>query len=123
MNFSPNTNYSIYALSCPIDGKVKYVGCSIDLVARYKTHLSTPYSSTRKWIESLKKQGLKPIMTEVEFIESPKKRQEVESREAYWIKHYYVKEGTLLNRRHNPEHSKKVELPINFLDKNKKAYA
>lgn len=56
--------FKIYALKCPIDGKIRYVGKSANFKQRFKDHLKDVGSSTSKkvWIDTLLKKGLKPIL-------------------------------------------------------------
>lgn len=51
----------IYALRDPRDGRVRYVGKSVNPKARYGKHLREVRSTPKcRWIEELKAEGLKP---------------------------------------------------------------
>lgn len=70
-----NKEYHIYTLTCPIDGVVRYVGCTRNIKARIRQHLRVPSGLPTKqvWIKSLLKLGLEPIVTVVDTL--PDKRQ------------------------------------------------
>lgn len=59
--------YSVYTLNCPITGFVMYVGCTNDLDRRKYEHLSLKNNTAKSlWIQQLKSNGLRPIMTVLE---------------------------------------------------------
>ena len=74
----------IYTLSHPITNEVRYVGKTINIRRRYKQHL---YDKRQKhkyaWIQSLKNEGLKPVLTIIEECET-----NWQEREIYWIKQF-----------------------------------
>ena len=74
-------NSFIYSLNCPIDNIPKYIGKTIDIKKRMRSHLNIKYQNKNsKWIHSLKKNGLSPI---VEIID------EVNFNEVdFWEMHY-----------------------------------
>ena len=81
-NFTTMKTY-IYILQNPITNDVKYVGKSINPHRRYQSHLWN--KDKRKtyvyyWIESLKKNKLKPIMTVIDETEN-----DWQELEKYWI--------------------------------------
>lgn len=61
---------TIYSLSCPLDGKVKYIGATkSSLQERLKQHKSQPYKANAGkayWIRYLKDYGFEPIIEELE---------------------------------------------------------
>jgi hypothetical protein len=63
------TEWRIYALTCPISGYVKYIGCtSLDLDQRLKAHLSIVKNSRLntsarcRWIKWIKRSGKIPAI-------------------------------------------------------------
>lgn len=84
--------YNIYALICPIDKEVKYIGvtCHKNPKNIMSYHLSDKpisgvgYSKKMKWIQSLKKLKKEPIQEIIE--EVPEKIKNI--RKQYWINHY-----------------------------------
>lgn len=80
--------YFIYKLSDPRDFSVRYVGLTVDIVARYQQHLSCKENNPKKngWIQSLINRGALPIMERIDRISGFQKAREVES---YWL-HYYL---------------------------------
>ena len=61
----------IYTLTDPITNKIRYVGKTNNLKARYKEHMNSGHgvgTHKRNWIDSLKKQGLKPIMEVIDEV-------------------------------------------------------
>ncbi len=66
----------IYALLCPDEQKVRYVGKSLDPTARYKQHIALadrpkdrPPSARHRWLEELKDRGLEPELAILEVLE------------------------------------------------------
>ncbi len=45
---STDHTYSIYALECPIDKKIKYVGQTEDLRKRFMSHVQCPSKYTKE---------------------------------------------------------------------------
>ena len=65
---------TIYALSSPTDGVVRYIGKAIHLPTRYRGHLTEAERGKRKskknaWIKKLLKNGLKPNVETIEVVE------------------------------------------------------
>lgn len=53
----------IYALKCPIEGKVRYIGKSNNPNMRQYRHISSPVNSKMAaWISDLTRQGTRPIL-------------------------------------------------------------
>lgn len=81
---------SIYVLKDPITNEIRYVGCTKNVEQRYKAHTNKArdYNTPkREWLESLRIQGLKPILEVVEVVEN-----NYLEREKYYIQ-YYRKNG------------------------------
>ena len=71
----------IYSLNCPITNTPKYIGKADDLEVRYKGHLHENRNDKKcNWVKSLKNQGLKPIIEEIDKIP------EIEWE--FWERHY-----------------------------------
>ena len=88
----------IYILKCPISGEIKYVGLTrVSLEHRLHLHLKENVKGlTHKinWIKSLKKQGLKPL---IEEIDSSSNLEELCKKEIYWIQYYLTQGAKLTN--------------------------
>lgn len=86
---------SIYSLSCPKSGEVKYIGkTGKGIEKRLKAHLCTNNNTKNsEWIKELKKEGLKPIIEEIDSVE---KGNEV-SEEKFYISYFRFLGFTLLN--------------------------
>lgn len=56
--------YYIYALYCPVDSIVKYIGLTTDINTRYYNHVRVKNKTDNKslWVASLIKSGIYPIM-------------------------------------------------------------
>jgi predicted GIY-YIG superfamily endonuclease len=55
--------YFIYALGDPRDGAVRYVGCTINPVSRFRDHVAASYdTSTYAWCRELRALGMKPVL-------------------------------------------------------------
>ena len=75
----------IYALCDPITEDVRYVGKAICLSARLKSHKNEKRDTRKcRWLESLWKQGLSPIVKELETVTNEK----WEEAEIRWIAFY-----------------------------------
>jgi excisionase family DNA binding protein len=81
-------SYQIYALIDPSDGSVRYVGLSRDAQLRLREHLNGGGGNRqeRRWIHSLLKSGLSPILQILETIEASNDALTIAcERELYWI--------------------------------------
>jgi hypothetical protein len=94
-----DTDYSIYTLSDPIDGSIRYVGKTKNAESRYNAHLVAIRGEgsldKRNWVKSLRGQGLKPIFT---IIEEGLSRDQAYVKEKYWIRHHIEKGANLYNQ-------------------------
>lgn len=63
-----NVKYTIYKLIDPITNEIRYIGLTFnDLKQRLKSHCSEKSKSHKSnWVQSLKKQGLKPVIESIE---------------------------------------------------------
>lgn len=81
-----HTNY-IYGLRDPRDGKIKYVGQTRNLEARYSGHMAVPMdrglSAKEQWIKDLRDVGTKP---ELVILERPAVGKATGRAEARWIR-------------------------------------
>lgn len=76
--------YYIYTLSHPITNEVRYVGKTINIKRRYKQHLYDKRGSHKSnWVQSIRKQNLKPILTILEECND-----NWQNREIYWISQF-----------------------------------
>jgi hypothetical protein len=79
---SMKINY-IYALLDPLSGRIRYIGKSIMPKERLQNHINEVSNCHRShWLQSLKKQGLKPEMRILEEVSEGACWQD---REKYWI--------------------------------------
>lgn len=64
----------IYALECPLENQIKYIGKSNDPVRRLKDHMCDFRQELKKatWIRKLKHDGKKPILVVLDEIELSK---------------------------------------------------
>ncbi len=88
----------IYALICPIENNVKYVGKTKNPKTRYNQHvkkLDKSFTPKRKWLEMLFEKGLLPKIKIIEETNEIQGR----DREQYFCDFY---KDTILNI-HNPE--------------------
>lgn len=62
----------IYALRCPVSGRVRYVGKTTDPARRLRHHLSEarrlPHLHKSRWITSLLREGLRPTVEVLEIV-------------------------------------------------------
>jgi group I intron endonuclease len=73
----------IYALLDPLNGRVRYIGKSIRPELRLQNHMNEVSNCHRShWLQSLKKQGIKP---EMRILEAIKPEQSWQERERFWI--------------------------------------
>ncbi len=75
----------IYSLTDPITNEIRYIGKANDLKERLTGHYY-PYGNTYKdnWIKKLKKEGLKPIIEELDYVI----KSEWKFWEKYWISQF-----------------------------------
>lgn len=84
------TKTYIYALKCPLDNKVKYIGKANDTIGRYRKHISLGFTGKgdnhlkNEWIFSLLENGLKPILEILEEVNI----NEWKTKEKFYIKQY-----------------------------------
>ena len=100
----------IYTLSDPESGFVRYVGKTCDLTQRFKAHCSqkTP-TYTSKWIFSLKKKNLLPVMEVVETLLNASD-DEWQEAERFWIASFKQMEFRLTNLDEGGKNGKKPSL-------------
>src|SRR5713226_1431458 len=79
--------YQIYALVDPRDNLAHYVGISIDAQSRFYGHMHdvTGNYGESRWINSLKKNGLSPILQILEVIDGDNAGAIACEKEQYWI--------------------------------------
>ncbi len=77
----------IYVLIDPRDGEIRYVGKTVFMLEdRLNKHLRDKHNNYRtRWIQSLVRQGLKPI---IKLIETVPPDEDWAERERYWIAYY-----------------------------------
>jgi hypothetical protein len=91
----------IYTLSHPINKEVRYVGRTrkIKLSYRLTEHMSTSESNhnsyKKNWIKKLSKEGLKPIIEEIETLDTT--WEESHFVEKYWIQQFKAWNFNLVN--------------------------
>ncbi len=86
---------SIYVLRDPITNEIRYVGCTKNIEQRYKAHVNKArdYNTPkREWLESLRIQGLKPVLEVVEIVND-----NYLEREKYYIQLYRKQNCNLTN--------------------------
>jgi len=79
---------TIYSLSCPIDGQVKYIGLTSDsLEKRLAGHLANPTNGANyNWFYKLSKENKKPI---IEYVDScSDNKREGMQLESHWIQQF-----------------------------------
>lgn len=89
-------NVFIYALQDPITQEVRYIGKTKNPQMRFHNHMNKRHnemSHKRNWIESLKKQKLRPIMLIIDEISN----QDWKFWEKYWINQFIVWGFNLVN--------------------------
>jgi len=90
---------NVYALICPLDKKIKYIGVSANLERRLKQHISTRRHDANKpkgeWITKLVDLGLKPELSTVEAVHYGN----YTKRESFWINYCFDNGIELLNIR------------------------
>lgn len=82
---TPSKTFSIYTLSCPNTGAVRYVGATINVKERIRCHIkdAKKYKSSlvHRWIISLLDEGLMPIIEVVDNGDAGTWQE----KEKYWI--------------------------------------
>lgn len=82
------TTRTIYALSDPRDGQVRYVGVTANLRRRTYQHTSVPadgdFSHKSNWIRALQQDELQPCVTVLEKVDSDLWK----DAERHWISHF-----------------------------------
>lgn len=96
--------HTIYALIDPRTNKVRYVGITNDVYARFRQHLHCDGNNLEKdaWIKELKSSQLMLIMRTLEVVDDIVKAR---GREKYWIQHYKSLGACLFNK-------KSIDAPI-----------
>lgn len=90
------TSHYVYALFCPIENKIKYIGCSYNPKLRFKQHLADKTKSKKtKWIFDLKKYNKRP---ELLIISEYKNKKTAHKKEIELIN---IMGDVLLNNRKN----------------------
>lgn len=89
----------IYALRCPVSGKVRYVGSSERCEQRFEQHKQLRGNrgnpgNWMHWLMGLRRADLKPIM---EILEVVSTHTELTDREAHWLTLYRAKGESDLN--------------------------
>lgn len=93
--FKSDSTVTIYSLTDPRIKRVRYVGATGNLKARYAGHCSpSKDSATYEWVMDLRKEGLKPEITEIEVCHHTI----WEEREIFWCAHFSNGDMPLLNR-------------------------
>jgi hypothetical protein len=97
---SPAKTVTIYALTDPDSGEVRYVGQTIgDPVKRHYEHVVASHGAqctpVGLWIRTLAENGQVPGLTILEAQVAPHRNAE---REVWWIAHYRGKGAHLLNK-------------------------
>lgn len=105
----PDKSY-VYALLCPLEGNVRYVGRSHDPAKRYKQHIALadlpkdkPLSARHRWIRELRDRDLEPELAILEVLERGEGERRyqhdrrVEDAERYWIARLASKGHPLTN--------------------------
>lgn len=82
--------FSVYTLSDPRTGQVRYVGMSNNVEIRYSTHLVDRCNATKiAWIQELKVNQLAPVLS---VIETELTLDVAKKRELHWIR-YHLDQG------------------------------
>jgi group I intron endonuclease len=103
-----NIKYTIYKLIDPITNDIRYIGLTFnDLNQRLKSHCSENSKSHKSnWVQSLRKQGLKPVIESIE--DNILSYEEVCDREIYWIEKYKSEGHPLTNMTSGGNKNKKM---------------
>lgn len=89
---------TIYGLVDPRNGMFYYVGATVDLEGRMKSHLSksSHNAELQTWIDDLAAEGLKP---DVRVLETAKDANESPKIENGWIRKLYIEGHPLKNKK------------------------
>jgi group I intron endonuclease len=103
-----NVKYTIYKLIDPITNEIRYIGLTFnDLKQRLKSHCSEKSKSHKSnWVQSLKKQGLKPVIESIE--DNILSYDEVCEREIFYINKYKSEGHRLTNMASGGNKNKKM---------------
>jgi hypothetical protein len=111
---------TVYTLTDPRDGEIRYVGCTADpLAARRSGHLTDVYAGNNpdclkaSWLLELVELGLKPEINAVEVV--PFQGRDIY--ELFWIRHFKAKGCRLTNRRGMGDTFRKKPIPQVVLDR------
>lgn len=78
----------IYALVCPVSGRVRYVGKTLHMGRRLRQHVAEtrryPHLHKSKWIAGLLREGLRPEIRLLESVQGP----DWQNREIHWIEQF-----------------------------------
>lgn len=93
------SRFTVYSLSDPRTGKVRYVGCTVNLNNRYRAHCRPRYHSKLHcmWIASLLTDGLKPTLSILAVCGC---REVARATEHFWTRHMIERGEDLTN--HGP---------------------
>ena len=94
-------NYYIYILICPVDNTIRYVGVTVTTKSSLKQHMVGHEGILEKiiWINSLKKNKLKPIL---EVVAVEKSKDMAHHMEALFIQKYAKEVHPIFNGKLNP---------------------
>lgn len=117
--------YSIYTLTCPLDGGVKYIGLTIlpDLRNRLSCHVSGTEGTYEKhiWISKCKLNKTKPKIEELDFIITDNTKDAFDL-EKYWINQFKQWGFELLNGMHYSVNKRKGVSPSEYKKIQEKNY-
>lgn len=105
-----NVKYTIYKLIDPMTNEIRYIGLTFnDLKQRLKSHCSEKSKSHKSsWVQSLIKQGLKPIIESIE--DNILSYDEVCEREVFYINKYKSEGYRLTNMASGGNKNKKMSI-------------
>jgi len=95
-NNQRGTTMVVYALADPRDGKVRYIGITNNLLARFNEHMRLSGENSRKhaWLQELVDAYMLPIMYTLEVVQV---YTEARAQEVAWIQIYRGHGADLLN--------------------------
>jgi hypothetical protein len=98
----PTKTVTIYALTDPDTGEVRYIGQTKDAWKRYASHLLMVQGSTAKhgWFLDLQQRGRLPVLKTLEEHIDPSAARD---REQWWIRHYRTAGQALTNYEPKPK--------------------